>query len=78
MKYLFKKCVLYSKHLIHYYRHPGLTASTTENILRKLQRDVSSSIQNIDTEICYNLDCVCDFTDDEQKVDFNYSFSLTK
>lgn len=41
-----------------------------ENVLRKLQRDVSSNIQAVDTEICYNLDCICDFTEEENEVYF--------
>ena len=41
-----------------------------ENVLRKLQQDVSSNIQAVDTEICYNLDCICDFTEEENEVYF--------
>ena len=54
-----------------------MTTATTENILRKLQGNVSQFIYSIDTEICYNLDCVCDFTKEENEVyssidDYNY------
>ena len=48
----------------HYYRHPGLTKSTEENILRKLQTKVDPAIAAVDTELCYNLDMITDFTKD--------------
>lgn len=57
-----------SNGLKHYYRHPGLTKSTEENILRKLEENVSPAIKGLETEICYNLDLICDFTPEETEV----------
>lgn len=57
-----------SSNLTHYYRHPGLTKSTEENILRKLQQKVDSEICAVDSELCYNLDLICDFSKDEEEV----------
>lgn len=54
----------------HYYRHPGLTKSTEENILRKLQTKVDPAIAAVDTELCYNLDMITDFTKEESEVRF--------
>lgn len=60
--------LMYSNGLKHYYRCPGLTKSTEENILRKLEENVSSAITGLETELCYNLDLICDFTPEETEV----------
>ena len=57
-----------SNHITHYYRHPGLTKSTVENILRKLQRDVTTAITDVDSELCFNLDLICPFSSEESEV----------
>ena len=45
-----------SNQLVHYYRYPGLTCATEENILRKLQNALGNCVKEIKTELCYNLD----------------------
>ena len=65
-----------SMKLIHYYRHPGLTCAAEENLLRKLQNALGDSIESITTEICYNLDMICDFTEEERNVGSNRSSLL--
>ena len=59
---------MHSSNLTHYYRHPGLTKSGEENILRKLQQKVDPEISGVDSELCYNLDLMCDFTKEEEEV----------
>lgn len=59
---------MYSSNITHYYRHPGLTKSGEEIILRKLQQKVDPEIYGIDSELCYNLDLICDFTKEEEEV----------
>ena len=63
--------LIFSSKLTHYYRHSGLTKATEENILRKLQTKVDPSICAVDTELCYNLDVICEFTKDEEEVGIN-------
>lgn len=57
-----------SNHLVHYYRYPGLTCATEENILRKLQNALGNCVKEIKTELCYNLDVSCDFKEEEKDV----------
>ena len=57
-----------SNQLVHYYRYPGLTCATEENILRKLQNALGNCVKEIKTELCYNLDVSCDFKEEETDV----------
>ena len=68
--------LMHSSKLTHYYRHPGLTKATEENILRKLQTKVDPSIYAVDTELCYNLDVICEFTKEEEEVGMNQGNQL--
>ena len=40
-------------------------------MLRKLQTKVDPSIYAVDTELCYNLDVICEFTKEEEEVGMN-------
>lgn len=50
------------KKVIHYYRKPGFTAPHNAATLRRLQRNVSSSISSIDTEFCFNIEITSELT----------------
>ena len=41
--------------VVHFFRTPGLPATASEALTRRLQRDVCSSITAIETEFCFNV-----------------------
>jgi len=42
--------------LLHFYRHPGLTASRRRVLLQAAREQVGAAIANLDTEFCYNVE----------------------
>ncbi|BDA47656.1 Phosphoribosylformylglycinamidine synthase [Coccomyxa sp. Obi] len=44
-----------SREVVQLYRSPGLSTSATKTLIRKVQQKVSSDIESIDTELCFNV-----------------------
>lgn len=42
--------------LVHFYRHPGVTEESRQALLRKLRRQVSPDLGDVEVEICFNVD----------------------
>jgi len=51
--------------LLHFYRAPGLSDAEREALLGRARRRVSSDIQDIDAEFCYNVDAAAPLDDVE-------------
>jgi phosphoribosylformylglycinamidine synthase len=54
--------------LLHLFRHPGLSAPQTANLLHAARARASSAITGLDTEFCFNVDAERPLSRDEQRV----------
>jgi phosphoribosylformylglycinamidine synthase len=54
--------------LLHLYRTPGFSAARREALLVTARERISSGIQQIDTEYCFNIDAAGDLAPDESRI----------
>ena len=52
--------------LLHFFRKPALSPAQTQNLLHNVQQSISSKIENIQTEYCYNIQTTSPLTTDQQ------------
>ncbi|GAB4251646.1 MAG: phosphoribosylformylglycinamidine synthase [Acidobacteriota bacterium] len=52
--------------LVHFYRHPGVTEESRQALLRNLRRQVSPGLEDVEVEICFNVDLSAPLDEDEQ------------
>ncbi|HRR25894.1 MAG TPA: phosphoribosylformylglycinamidine synthase, partial [Acidobacteriota bacterium] len=54
--------------LVHFYRHPGVTEESRQALLRKLRYEVASDLEELDVEICFNVDLSGSLDEREESV----------
>lgn len=54
--------------LLHFFRTPALSPAQTNNLLQTTRQTISSSIQDIKTEYCYNIETTSPLSSEQQEL----------